>query len=224
MGVAVTWAGHQRDPTLNGQGNYMGEAFVSTLQSREGDSHVGMTVWGHGFHVGVAIMPTRKSHGRGNHVDGVVTCPVMGVAVRDASVTWSQQSHGCGRYDRAPVMWAWQSREHDSDGRGSHAKASKGAALTWAGQSRGSPVTWHNSHHRHINGRGSPPRVAVTWRAWQSPGVPSSTVASGHLLRIRWGAGAASRRVLAASPQCLPQRLLHRHASRLRQHPCPAPC
>ena len=199
MGKGITWARPLCPPS-----------------SHVSDSHVGMTVWGHGFHVGVAIMPTRKSHGRGNHVDGVVTCPVMGVAVRDASVTWSQQSHGCGRYDRAPVMWAWQSREHDSDGRGSHAKASKGAALTWAGQSRGSPVTWHNSHHRHINGRGSP-RVAVTW-------LPSSTVASGHLLRIRWGAGAASRRVLAASPQCLPQRLLHRHASRLRQHPCPAPC
>ena len=199
MGKGITWARPLCPPS-----------------SHVSDSHVGMTVWGHGFHVGVAIMPTRKSHGRGNHVDGVVTCPVMGVAVRDASVTWSQQSHGCGRYDRAPVMWAWQSREHDSDGRGSHAKASKGAALTWAGQSRGSPVTWHNSHHRHINGRGSP-RMAVTW-------LPSSTVASGHLLRIRWGAGAASRRVLAASPQCLPQRLLHRHASRLRQHPCPAPC
>ena len=199
MGKGITWARPLCPPS-----------------SHVSDSHVGMTVWGHGFHVGVAIMPTHKSHGRGNHVDGVVTCPVMGVAVRDASVTWSQQSHGCGRYDRAPVMWAWQSREHDSDGRGSHAKASKGAALTWAGQSRGSPVTWHNSHHRHINGRGSP-RVAVTW-------LPSSTVASGHLLRIRWGAGAASRRVLAASPQCLPQRLLHRHASRLRQHPCPAPC
>lgn len=89
MGVAVTWAGRQRDPTLNGQGNHLGEAFMSTLQSRECDSHVGMTVWGHGFHVGVAIMPTRKSHGRGNHVGGVVTCPQLW-----AWQSGTRQSHG----------------------------------------------------------------------------------------------------------------------------------
>lgn len=145
----------------------------------------------------------RGGQGRGSHV--ITTVNGQGSHMGVAGMT-ARQSCGRGSHVSMTVMGVAATRRcqraRHSHEHGSHvARQSHGIIVTIA-TLMGAAVT----------------------RAWQSPGVPSSTVASWHVLRIRWGARAASRQVLAASPQCLPQRLLHRHASRLRQHPCPAPC